>query len=590
MSLTTEEKQQICLKCPHRRNYLCKKHGDEWRKLCQKRQTCEGWGNAPKPVEPPRTEKTVTHDSSTYDCDVVIPYCQKNLKWLPAAVDSILNQAGVNCVVHLIADGFDIPDDPAEAYANHPQVRLYRNEKSIGPYRTMNRIFDRLETEFIAVQDSDDIAMPHRIAHSLQQLKKADVYGGAMRQFVSHESRDKDSLKRLEITPIHTSGHKRWRLCPEGNVINGTLVIRRGAYQRLNGFADLMGSGDLEFATRCHRSGLRVVTDDEIVGLRRLHSQSLSHGPTHGSRTKSREAAHQRITEMFEIMVPGCDFQQFGTLKQERYESYLTKPVGNLIAMHNLELHVSHACNLSCQQCSHFSNFNHKGMITPKEADEQMGLWSGRLLPHFFSLLGGEPTLNPHLVDILKLTKKHWPHSIIQLVTNGFNLHRHPDLPAVLEATGARLEISDHHASETYQKRLQPVRDLVAEWERSHTLHVRWRPSSETWRRSYQGHGQDMKPYNDGNPQQSWNICASKWCPQIHEGKLWKCPQMAYLPMQVEKYDLNGVWEPYLKYTPLEPTCSDAELKEFINRRVESCCSMCPAHERLFQLPLPLRS
>ena len=224
--------------------------------------------------------------------------------------------------------------------------------------------------------------------------------------------------------------------------------------------------------------------------------------------------------------------------------------------MQNLELHVSHACNLACQQCSHFSNFNHKGMITPEEADRQMGLWSGRLLPHYFSLLGGEPTLNPQLIEIIRISRRHFPHSLLQLVTNGFNLHRHPELPSVLEEAGCFLEISIHHDSEEYQKRLEPVQQLVASWQRTHTLKVNWRTSNTRWRRAYRGHGATMLPYEDNHPERSWETCSSKWCPQIHDGKLWKCPQMAYLSMQAAKYELNDAWNPYLKYTPLGPTCT----------------------------------
>lgn len=589
MTLTPEIKQQLCNACKFKRNYFCRKHGDEIRRLVKTRATCEGWGNAPKPKPPAKAPQLEPAAVDDIRCDVVIPYCQKNLQWLAAAVDSILNQAEAECIVHLIADGFTVPDDPAEQYANHPQVRLYRNEKTIGPYRTMNRLFDRLETDFIAVQDSDDIAMPHRIAHSIEKLRNGDVYGGAMRQFVSHEARDEESLRRLSVTPVHTSGHSKWRLCPNGNILNGTLVMRKTAYQRLNGFADLMGSGDLEFATRCHRSGATVVTDDEIVGLRRLHSESLSHGSIHGDKTASRNAAHETIQQYYEIMVPGCDFRQFGSLSKERYERHRTKPVGNLIEMENLELHVSHACNLACQQCTHFSNFNHKGMISPEEADKQMGFWSDRLLPRYFSLLGGEPTLNPQLCEIVRLARKHFPHSKLQLVTNGFNLQRHPELPAVLEETGCNLEISVHHDSAEYQAKLDPVKQLVADWENAHALRVNWRTSSSRWKRAYKGHGATMMPYEDNQPEQSWKACGSKWCPQIHDGKLWKCPQMAYLSMQAQKHGLNEAWNPYLAYTPLEPTCTTEELREFVNRKSESCCGMCPANPELFQLPSPLK-
>ena len=107
-----------------------------------------------------------------------------------------------------------------------------------------------------------------------------------------------------------------------------------------------------------------------------------------------------------------------------------------LVPLKNLELHVSHACNLACESCSHYSNHNLKGNLTLEEATEWMNLWNNRVAPQTFSLLGGEPTINPQLPEIIQLTRAKWKDSKILLVTNGFFLHRHPDLPKVLKEAG----------------------------------------------------------------------------------------------------------------------------------------------------------
>jgi hypothetical protein len=262
-----------------------------------------------------------------------------------------------------------------------------------------------------------------------------------------------------------------------------------------------------------------------------------------------------------------------------------------MISLRNLEIHVTHSCNLACQQCSHYSNFKHQGMLTPDDVEREFVPWSSRLRPRLFSLLGGEPALNPDLPEIVRLAGRHWPDSQLQLVTNGFLLPRHPDLPPALTATGCRLEISVHHDSPEYQSRLDPVRDLIRGWEREHPIQVNWRESSSRWRRTYRGDGRSMLPYTDGNPRQSWSVCRSKWCPQIFDGRLWKCPQLAYLRMQLAKVGRMDIadWQPYLAYQPLSPDCTDEQLREFVAREDESCCSMCPAGPEIFSLDIPLR-
>ena len=98
------------------------------------------------------------------------------------------------------------------------------------------------------------------------------------------------------------------------------------------------------------------------------------------------------------------------------------------------------------------------------------------------------------------------------------------------------------------------------------------------------------QPFEDGRPQQSWRICPAKSCKQLHDGRIWKCAPVAYLGMQKVKYDLSEKWDPYLRYRPLDPSCSDRELDEFLALEDEPVCSMCSAVPRGFALPNPMRN
>lgn len=256
-----------------------------------------------------------------------------------------------------------------------------------------------------------------------------------------------------------------------------------------------------------------------------------------------------------------------------------------------LELHVTHACNLACESCSHYSDHGHRGNLDPKEADRWMAAWSGRLRVAHFNLLGGEPTIHPRLAEFVPLVRRHWPDARISIVTNGFFLPRHPDLPAVLRAAGrADIWLSVHHDDAAYTERLRPVREMLANWQRDHGIDVHVRPSLDQWTRRYRGFGADMLPFEDGRPRDSWQICPARWCKQLHDGKIWKCGPLAYLGMQKAKYDLPEQWNPYLRYRPLDPSCSDRDLREFLSLEDEPVCSMCSAEPRRFALPNPMRN
>ena len=260
-------------------------------------------------------------------------------------------------------------------------------------------------------------------------------------------------------------------------------------------------------------------------------------------------------------------------------------------AVNRLELHVTHACNLTCDSCCHYSNHGHRGNLDLAQADRWMKAWSERLAVDEFNLLGGEPTIHPRLPEFVVLVRRHWPAAHIRIITNGFFLHRHPDLPATLAAAGnAELALSVHYDGANYSERLRPIFDLLASWQRDHGTTVDTWQSHQGWTRRYLGFGADMLPFEDGLQRQSWEICPARHCKQLHEGKIWKCAPLAYLGMQKAKYDLSEKWDPYLQYQPLEVTCTDGELDEFLALEDESACSMCSAERRRYQLPNPLRN
>jgi hypothetical protein len=202
--------------------------------------------------------------------------------------------------------------------------------------------------------------------------------------------------------------------------------------------------------------------------------------------------------------------------------------------------------------------------------------------------MGGEPALHPDLTKFVYLSRKMWPNSYIEVISNGFFLHRHPDLCEALRKTRTVLGVSIHHDSPEYNKRFAPVYKLMREW-MDKGAEIEVRPSIQHWIRQYQGFGNTMEPYEDNDPKNSWKYCVSKLCVQLHEGKLWKCPALAYLPMQAEKYNLSEKWDPYLKYVPLDQECDEKELRDFFTRREESFCKMCPNAEHYFTPDSPLK-
>jgi hypothetical protein len=257
--------------------------------------------------------------------------------------------------------------------------------------------------------------------------------------------------------------------------------------------------------------------------------------------------------------------------------------------MFSLEMHVTHACNLACASCQHYTNQNHKGMTSVADAELWMSHWGHRLQPKHFELLGGEPTIHPELPAFVRLARRFFPTSHVRVLTNGFFLDRQPELPVALQEIGnSRLDISIHHGSWQYGALLGPNLQLAKEWNQKHGVHVNIKESYKTWNLQYQGSGAEMQPFEDQDPQASWDNCGCKHCFQLLDGNIWKCPPLAYLPMQNDKYGLSEKWQPYLTYRPLQAGCSDEEMRAFFQKGAEAVCGMCPAYPRPIDAPWPM--
>lgn len=89
-----------------------------------------------------------------------------------------------------------------------------------------------------------------------------------------------------------------------------------------------------------------------------------------------------------------------------------------------LEISLADHCNLSCQMCDHFSQLSKKWFPEHEQLCNDLKR-IGELFEHeiaAISFLGGEPTLNPHLLEYLQIARQQFPNAEIIILTNGIKL------------------------------------------------------------------------------------------------------------------------------------------------------------------------
>ena len=88
-----------------------------------------------------------------------------------------------------------------------------------------------------------------------------------------------------------------------------------------------------------------------------------------------------------------------------------------------------------------------------------------------------------------------------------------------------------------------------------------------------------MQPYNS-IPEEAFKLCCQQTCPLLYNGKLYKCSTSGLLADVLVKFDNPNLdqWEPYL-IDGLTPTCSDQELKDFLDNfnKPHLQCGQCPS-------------
>lgn len=241
-----------------------------------------------------------------------------------------------------------------------------------------------------------------------------------------------------------------------------------------------------------------------------------------------------------------------------------------------LEMLITHQCNLHCDGCANYGNYGLKDQMSFEDNREYIRLWSRRISPGMFRILGGEPTIHPNLIDYVRLAHEVWPQANRVVVTNGAFLHRQPALLETMIETGSTLHLSFHSNDPKYLEWIKPILTLIKMWT-AQGLKFDY-ADYRIFRRQHRGMGPSMRPFEDNDALGSISRCPSNHCRNLARGRLWKCPPIEGLRTTLRKFGLENSpeWAPYLAYEGIGLDASDEEMQAFLTRGPEEICKMCP--------------
>ena len=251
-----------------------------------------------------------------------------------------------------------------------------------------------------------------------------------------------------------------------------------------------------------------------------------------------------------------------------------------------LELPITHVCNLHCDGCCYYANYNIKTMASADEIRETASAWSKRIKPNMIKILGGEPLANRELpqnfLTLRQMPRRSRPSGHHQRAATG----KMPDAAVFADGTEHQpLAVDPFQRSGLSSPQYQESMNVINGWIAKFGITAIMSDNRTGWVRHYKGLGKFMRPHTDGDFTASWARCPARVCLVLLEGRLWKCPQTAALHLAAAKFSLGAQeeWAPYLAYKGLPVTSSDDELAAFLNRGPEAVCGMCPANGESYE-------
>ena len=263
-------------------------------------------------------------------CDVVLPF-RGHLGFVDESLRALLAQDGATAIVHLVDDAtVESTDAFLAQWAAHPQVRTYRNETNIGQFASFNAVSRFFETPYAAVQDADDLSLPHRLAWSVAFLDRsgADLFAAAVELFGAAAAYQptSDDCREFAEQPVPRRRFSRYPPLDRVRYFaeNPTLVMRVEAFRQLGGFADFgdplsnRASLDTEFQCRALLAGMRWAISREVVLRYRVHEASATANAETGWGSAARSKSTRLVDEYRRRQESGAfDARAFGSLHRD---------------------------------------------------------------------------------------------------------------------------------------------------------------------------------------------------------------------------------------------------------------------------------
>lgn len=205
---------------------------------------------------------------------VVIPVFNA-CKYLASAIGSIVDQSFRDWELICINDGStDSSPKILEWFAEHDTRIRVVHQSNAGVVAAANRGHELAQAEFVCRMDADDIAMPDRLSHQVDFMRKHSDYAAVSGTILEIDI-DSEPLGLQQLPSDHETIVQR--LLSRGTgLFQPASIMRAEAFRKIGGFrSKYQWIEDHDLWLRMSRVG-RLGNTDELVLCYRLHPSSCT--------------------------------------------------------------------------------------------------------------------------------------------------------------------------------------------------------------------------------------------------------------------------------------------------------------------------
>ncbi len=203
-----------------------------------------------------------------------------------------------------------------------------------------------------------------------------------------------------------------------------------------------------------------------------------------------------------------------------------------LVRVKTVELNIALHCNLSCEGCSHASPLLAPEIMAPEQVERDLSLLASALHARQVKLIGGEPLLNPRIVEIMDVVRASGVADRIKVVTNGLLLGR---MPRAFWQKADIVLASRYPSRSISQAQEEEHTARAARW--GHAFHVLPEPPfRQPW--TERPH---REPALVARIYASCRMAHRFSCHTVHQGRFYKCPLALFIPQALSRLGLGEV-------------------------------------------------